>query len=320
MNTFLNSGEVFKSMVRWKWHLLVIALVSAVASIIFSGPTFIKPKFKSFAIVYPSNLISYSTESSTEQMLQLLQAADIRDQVIKSLNLIQHYDIDTVDNTHIKTDVIKIFEGNVDIKKTEYESVEIRVWDENPAIASSIIDSIIHLGDLKARTLQREKNAEVLVIAKRQYELKKVEMDSMGLMMKEYRMKYGLLDYVTQVKEYSRAYENALIAGSSRGAQEAKNMLNILAEHGGDYMALSENIWRVRGAYNDYKIYYESTLKDVTKELTYANVVTKSFPSDKKASPIRWLIVVTSVASSLLVAFFMLFLFGSTLFSDNKRS
>jgi len=320
MNTFLNSNEVFISIVRWKWHLVVIAVVSALASIIFSGPAFIKPKFKSYAIVYPSNLITYSTESATEQMLQLFQSSDVRDQIIRSMNLISHYEIDTVKNDHIKNDVIKVYEDNVEIKKTEYESVEIKVWDTDPAFASSIIDSIIHFGDLKARSLQRAKTVEIYTIVKKQYDLKKAEMDSMENQLKEYRTKYGLLDYVAQVKEYSRAYENALIANSSRGASEAKAMLNTLAQYGGDYFALTENIWRVRGTYNDLKINLENTFKDMTKELTYANVVTKPFPSDKKASPIRWLIVVVSVGTSMLIAFLMLFLFQSTMFPQNKKA
>ncbi|MCX6290290.1 MAG: hypothetical protein NT126_00830 [Bacteroidetes bacterium] len=79
MNAFLNSAEIIKSVIRWKWHLLTVAFISLAASVIFSGPSFIKPKFKSFAILYPSNLVTYSTESSTEQMLQLLQSSDVRE-------------------------------------------------------------------------------------------------------------------------------------------------------------------------------------------------------------------------------------------------
>ena len=50
-------------------HLIIMGLISLVASAIFSSPTFIPPRFQVPAIVYPSNLIAYSTESATEQML-----------------------------------------------------------------------------------------------------------------------------------------------------------------------------------------------------------------------------------------------------------
>ena len=173
MNPFLNSVDIVKAVIRWKWHLLVVVAVSMIASIIFSGPSFIKPKFKSFAIVYPSNLIAYSTESSTEQMLQMLQSSDVRQQIINSFHLMNHYEIDSSKNMHANSEVINIYNDNVTINKTEYESVQIEVWDTDPVLAAAMADSIIVLGDKKIRSVQREKAEEVLVIAKNQLDRKK---------------------------------------------------------------------------------------------------------------------------------------------------
>jgi capsular polysaccharide biosynthesis protein len=69
-NTFFNSIELIQLVKKWKKHLIVVGAVSLLGSVIFSSPLFIKPKYKSFALVYPSNLIAYSTESATEQMHQ----------------------------------------------------------------------------------------------------------------------------------------------------------------------------------------------------------------------------------------------------------
>src|SRR6476620_4286090 len=94
-NTFFNSVELMRLLNKWKKHLIIIGLISLVASIFFSSPIFIKPKYKSTAIVYPSNLVAYSTESPTEQMLQIAQSTDIRERLIQRFNLAKHYDIDT---------------------------------------------------------------------------------------------------------------------------------------------------------------------------------------------------------------------------------
>ncbi len=309
MNPFLNSVEILKAVIRWKWHLLVIALISTAASIIFSGPSFIKPRFKSFAIIYPSNLIAYSTESPTEQMLQMLQSSDVRKQVIMDFNLVNHYEIDSVKNTHALSEVLKMYEENVNINKTEYESVQIEVWDTDPLVAASMVDSIIHLGDMKIRSMQREKAHEVLVISKTQLDLKKVEMDAMEDTLKKYSAQYGLLDFKIQAKEFSRGYVNALSSG--RGVSESKTMLKTLAEQGNVFNSVSENIYRIRGTYNDLKVVYDIALRDVTKELSYANEVTHPILPDKKSYPIRWLIVVISVGASLFIAFLVLLLFSS---------
>ena len=105
-NSFFNSIELLKLVKRWRKHLIIVGLISLIGSIIFSSPYFIKPKFKSFALVYPSNLIAYSTESATEQMLQLAQSYDIRDKIIKTFNLFQHYEIDTVNNHSHQTEYL----------------------------------------------------------------------------------------------------------------------------------------------------------------------------------------------------------------------
>ncbi len=309
MNPFLNSVDIVKVLIRWKWHLLVVVLISVSGAILFSGPAFIKPKYKSFAIVYPSNLIAYSTESSTEQMLQMLQSSDVRKKVIDDFSLMTHYKIDLLNNNHSVTDVLRMYDENVNINKTEYESVEIEVWDTDPVIAAAMVDSLIRFGDKKIRALQREKSMEVLVIARNQLERQKHEMDSMEEALKIYNLKYGLMDYKIQAKEFSRGYLNAIASG--RGTGEAKSMLKNLSENGEDFNALSEHIWRIRGTYNDLKVSYDVAYRDVMKELTYANVVTHPIVADKKSYPIRWLIVVISASASFFLAFLVLLAFSS---------
>ena len=95
----MNALELLNVANRWKWHLVIVAAIALVVSVIFSGPAFITPKYKSFAIVYPGNLVAYSTESHTEQMVQLLESSFIRDKVIAQFHLAERYKIDTTAET-----------------------------------------------------------------------------------------------------------------------------------------------------------------------------------------------------------------------------
>jgi len=238
--------------------------------------------------------------------------------VISDFNLMSHYGIDSVKNTHARTEVAKMYSENVTIDKTEYESVRIEAWDEDPMVAAAMVDSIIHFGNMKIRSLQREKAYEVFVIAKNQLELKKAEMEAMDDTLKKYSMQYGLLDYKIQAKEYSRGFANALTSG--KGLNESKAMLKTLAEQGNLFNAITENLWRVRGTYNDLKVVYDNAYRDVTKELSYTNEVTHPIVADKKSYPIRWLIVVISVGASLLIAFLVLLIFSSKEKLDYKSA
>jgi capsule polysaccharide export protein KpsE/RkpR len=305
-NKFSNSSDLVQLAYRWRKPLFIVGMVSLVAAIIFSSPFFIRPKYKSFAIVYPSNLIAYSTESATEQMLQLAQSYDIRDKVINTFHLYEHYGIDTTRNKTFRSDVYQKYDENINIKKTEYESMDITVFDTDPLLASQIVDSIIHYFDMKARGLQVEKSYEVMLIAEEQLEYKKAEMDSLDSILHDYSKNYNILDFKSQSKEVTRAYMKNLTSASSRGLEESRQIFEGLKEKGTEFFSISENLWRVRGTYNDLKQVYENAKRDVYKKLTYANVVTKPFPSDKKSYPVRWLIVLISVGASLVLAFTVL--------------
>jgi len=311
MNNYFNTIDLLRLLSRWKKHLIIVGIISFIAAAVFSSPFFIKPKFKSFALVYPSNLIAYSTESPTEQMLQLAQSYDIRDKIIKSFDLYKHYDIDTTSNKYYQSVMYKMYDENIRIKKTEYESMEITAFDTDPVIASAIVDSIIRFFDLKARALQVEKSYEVMVILGDQLKKKRQEMDSMQAIMHDYSVNYGLLDYKEQSKEVTRAYMRGLTSNNSRVINESKKIMEGLKDKGTEFNALNEHLWRIRGSYNDIKLEYENAVRDVYKKLTYANVVTKPFPSDKKATPVRWLIVVVTVGASLVLAFMLLLIFDT---------
>lgn len=295
MNSF-----IVKLLQKWKWHLTIIVGAAVLLSAIFSGPAFIRSKFKSFAVIYPSNLIPYSSETPTEQMLQLLKSIDIRDEMIKNFNLLKHYNIDTSITRYSM--LYEMFDENMMIKKTEYESVLIEVMDYDPDTASAMVTKMIDLFNRKAQSLQREKSHEVLRIKRDQMIAKKIEMDSMDRVFDELRTKYGLLDYDIQVEGVTMGIIEA--KGSQIGVMD--NLKRNLEEKGGELKAVKEHLWRTRGTYNDIKIEYENALKDVQKELTYSNVVTSSFPADKKSYPIRWLIVLLTATSTFLLSFIVI--------------
>ena len=110
-----NSFSAIK-LVLFLWNnkklLIAISVVAAIASIIFSSPFFIPPKFKSTVVLFPSStnsvskallsdnqsykqdLLRFGEEEDAEQLLQILNSSKIRDRVIEKYNLMNHYDID----------------------------------------------------------------------------------------------------------------------------------------------------------------------------------------------------------------------------------
>lgn len=289
-----------KLILKWKKQFIIVTIAAVVIATLFSSEFIIKPKYKSFAIVYPANITSFGAESTAEQLLQLLESADIRNRMIRKFNLAERYDIDTVAKGGY-SQLIGAYQSNVEVKRTEYESIEIKVMDVDPKIACDMVNEILNSLDMKVRTLQRDKTKEVLVIVGNQLNSKKRQLDSLNAFIKELRIKYQILDYGVQSKEVIKGYLKALSSGKgSNGFKDIDIMMRNLEEKGGEYYEAIRVFDANLAHYTNIRVEYENTVKELTKELTYTNVVTKPFPADKKAYPIRWLIVVASVASANL--------------------
>ena len=297
----INNSDIYQVAVRRRIHLLVIGVSAIVLAFVFSGETFIKPKFKSTAVVYPVNIIPYSMESPTEQLLQLFHSADVRTMMIKRFNLASHYGINT-SSSAAQTRLNNTYDDNILVRKTEYESIKIDVEDENPDTASAMVNGLVESVDKKARLLQREKTKEVVKIFSDQLTAKQKQIDSLENINNLLRVRYGLLDYKTQSKEATKSYLSLVSSGAPKErVRQVDSLLRNLEEKGGAEIAVSAQLKSLRDAYNDIKIEYDKAMSDMTKELTYSNVITKPFPADSKCYPIRSLIVLVSGISALML-------------------
>jgi capsule polysaccharide export protein KpsE/RkpR len=246
------------------------------------------------------------TETPTEQMLQVLESDHIRDSIINLYHLAEDYGID-LSKPSSQSVLIKEYQGNISARKTEYESVVIEVMDADPTQARDMVNSIIYFFNRKERLLQKDKALELVKILTEQVNRKKSEMDSMETVLTNIRQNYGILDYSLQTEYATERYLEVISTpGRQANAKEIEPLLKALKEKGGEFLALNEHLWRIRGSYNDLKEQLESAERDVEKNLTYCNVITNPVVADKKSYPIRWLIVTISVLSTLLLSLLFL--------------
>jgi len=293
MESYYKTKSIFKVIGKWKWHLLVIVVVACVLSVLFSSPWFIKPKYKSSATVYPANIIAFSEESETEQMLELINSTDIKFRIIESFELFNHYGV-SKDDVNYKAKILKFYNGNVNFQKTPNDAIVISVVDEDPQIAADIADSIICYYNDMVLEMHMIKSEEIVEIYSNEYQKKLVEIDSLADKLKSYRTEYGLLDLSVQVEKYTEA----IYMGKS--LVEARTVLDNWKEYGADYQKVDSLYFYAISDMHYNKNIYENALRDVEKVQTYAHVFSKPFPADKKIYPVRWLIVLFSVLGAFL--------------------
>ena len=295
----MKNFDLLNIILKWKITLAIVIGLTVVLSSVFSSSFFIKPKYKSTAVIYPSNLMPYSQESPTEQMLQLFQSDSIFNHVVDFFHLIQHYELDSASPT-IHNELLGIYNENVSIKKTEYEAVKIEVMDQKPEVACSIINEMVNAFNAYTLKLNKAKSGELVNIYGEQIKTKQEQIDSINTALKELAVKFGIIDYKAQSRELSKEYYRTIATGNEKKINELTNSLRNLEERGGKFHELQQHLKQATSEYARLLEKYNAIVNDTEKYLTYTNMVVKPFPSDKKAYPIRWLIVTVAACSALL--------------------
>jgi len=304
MTNFFDNQSLLEIIWKWKKHLIIVGVLAVLFSAIFSSSVFIQPKYKSTARIYPSfNIYTFSDESESEQLLEFINSQDIKFRVIDAFNLSDVYKISKSDPLY-QTYILAEFNDNVSFKKTEYETIEITVLDVDPKRACAMCDSIVSFLDDKIRSVHKIKFEEVVKIASKDLKSLDHEIDSIRAKMDVLRKEYKILDYESQAKEVTRGMVNVLSEQkkNTSGGKELQEWMKNLSEKGGEYEILA-NIQKTSLVERDsIKKVYDQALSNSKKKINYGQLVQNPVPADKKAYPVRWLIVLASTLSALFVA------------------
>lgn len=304
MTNFFDNRNLLEIIWKWKKHLIVVAILAVVISVIFSSSTFIKPKYKSTARVYPSkNIYIYSDESESEQLLEIISALDIKLRVIDAFNLSDVYNFSKQDHKYMSY-MLAEFNDNVRFKKTEFETIEISVLDTDPNRACAMCDSIIAYLDDKVRAMHRLKYEEVVKIARQDYAKLTHQIDSVEEKLNVLRRDYHIIDYSTQAEEITKGMVKSINAGqiNSSGGKEIRKWLDTFADKGGEFVLLDQQSKLLVSQRGDLKKILDGALSDANKKIVYAQRVQNPVPADDKSYPSRSLIVLLSTMTALFVA------------------
>ena len=294
MEGYFKTRSIFDVISKWKWHILLVMVVSAVLGFVFSSPFFIPPKYKSYAVIYPANVICLSNESESEQAMEIINSDDIMFQIIDKYGLYSHYGLDSTVNGALAK-MIEYYSDNVRIEKTQNDAIRITVCDEDPQMAADMVNSIIECYDNLSQKMISLQSAELLNIYTESAKEKEHVIDSLSSVMKKFGTEYGLIDITSQ----TRAYSEALAQGRNVG--EANIILKNWQEYGAEFRKTDSLLLNTIHRYNKDLEVCDEARRDMNKKQTFSNVVSRPHPADKKFYPIRWLIALISALGSGLI-------------------
>ena len=200
------------------------------------------------------------------------------------------------------------YSQNVKIGKTPYEGVSIEVLDKDPQMASDMVNSIMDYYNKKVKQLHEIKFGEVVKMYERAINKKGNYIDSLENRFYELSAEYGLLDYTSQSREIARGYLKT-IDGSGSSHINSKEVLRLkenIEKKGGEFIYLQYSLEQEAVRFSTLKMDYDQAVMDFDRQFSYTNIITKPFVADKKAYPVRWIIVVISAIASFFIAFLVI--------------
>ena len=314
----LESSNLFVFFFRWKWTIIIVCFAAAVVSSIAS--LLIEEKYKSSVIMFATeqhsigeqfledikrkDLLEYGEKDDAERLLQIINSDKIRNELIDKYDLWTHYDIDSAD-AGAKNLINKEYDSNVTAKLTRFGSIQVDVLDKDPVQARDMCNDIAALADTVSNRLRNGRARDAFEYAKISYEnlqqeIKELE-DSMGVL-----HSLGVYEYLIQIEGLNEQYATALAKGQVERANKLHEQMEQISEYGSIYNKLQQLIESAYDREAVMKKRYDLMYIDVNSKLPSKFVVDNASVSDKKAFPIRWLIVVMSVASTFV--FIVIFL------------
>lgn len=320
-NNQYNSFSLMKFIwAKRKW-LLVICAVTIVVSAVCSF--FIKPKYQSTAVIYAPrtnsmakillneenynerlDIKAYASEEETEQMMQLLDAREIKDSLIKRYNLAEHYDIDT-NSKGWYTKIMKIMKNEIEVKRTNFGAISIAVKDHDPVIACQMTNDILRLLDTIKNRTERERAVAAYHALCEQMdsidrEVRRID-DSIQICMQN-----GVFDVEAQSERVMQQYAIAVAQGNTAAINRLTKEQEKLSLWGPRLDALQN----MQYTFLKYQALCKQKMLDARLDMKGSMpvkfVVERPIVADKKCYPKRSLVVLISTLSVLILSVIVL--------------
>lgn len=285
---------------------ITVAVVSGILAIFFSSSLFLKPLFKSVAVVYPINITPYSEESETEQMLQIFEAGSIRDSIIDKFDLYKRYDIDE-GTASSKYYMHMEYNDRVVTSKTSYESIVLEVLDQNPDTAKLMADEILRQLNLKIRSFYNQRGLDRSDTYMNQMKYQLTYIDSVQQKIRALSSEKRVMEYESQTRELVKGYIDALKDGPNSDRAKALNSwLTDLQESGSKLQSL-QNISEIAAKQFGLISFKFLDWRAIgVEKVNYTDVVVSPEVPDRKSWPVRWLIILLSVTGTFVITLVVL--------------
>lgn len=304
----LSFSELVKIIVKNIRLLVAIAIFTTIGSAVIA--LILPVYYKSTTVIFPvklgqapvnetsfrrGNISDFGETGEAEQALEILNSTSLMDRVIEKFDLFTHYQIPRNDPAAL-TFTRRTFSGNVDIRRTKFNSIEITVQDKKPEMAANIANAIAqYLDTLKYEMVKLRAN-ELIGNLERQHAKQQRVIDSLKLQM-DSMTRRGIMS------QFQRAYLlEAFGQSSGPERKELRQMVDANISQGEDFDMLERIYERELENLMLINKYLVQSKADAEIQFSQKFVVDAAEPAERKSYPVRWLVVLVSVFSSMFLS------------------
>lgn len=330
-NKVYDAFDLIKFAWEKKWLIIGITFLGGVLSILISLT--LTNKFKSTVVLFPAasvslskslvettsistdhrDVLSFGREEDAERMLQILHSNQIKDHIVGKFDLMAHYEIDLEPKKFPYTQLDNKYKSNINFRRTQFQSIEISVLDEDPQYAADIANEIAAYIDSTIHKMQQERAVEAFKIVEKEFNASQAEIEYLNDSIQKIR-ELGVIDYESQAAALNEAYAQAIARNNNQAANKILARMNTLAKYGGVYVELSKKIEAEIERHGQLKAKYAAAKINVEQTVPQIFIVDKAQKSERKAEPRRSIIVMVSTLSTFALALLLLLIW------DNVRA
>jgi uncharacterized protein involved in exopolysaccharide biosynthesis len=317
----MNSESPSENNPHLKSNSLLVFAVAVVISVIASF--MIQEKYRSTVTMFAAatnsigrsfmkednreDLMELGDTEQAEQLLQLVNSQEVQDYVIHKYNLFEHYNIKP-NQRGANSLMSKAYKENINASLTKFGSIDVEVLDTSPDTAMLIANDIAAMVDTVSNRLKNERARQALEMAQAEYRSLLLEIEQMETDMGELR-ELGIFDFGIQIDGLNEQYATAVSEGRIKQAEIIKKEMQEISKYGSQYQRLKTLIESSYDREAVLKGNYELLRVDVASTIPAKFVVNRGQVPDKKAYPVRWLIVVMSFISAFVFTVILLLVF-----------
>lgn len=308
-----NAIDLLDFIWKYKKVFIIIGIGAAVISSIVS--LVMEERYESTVTLYPAkasavtfsevimedqSVSKFGEEEEAEQMLQILGSEPIRNNVISTFNLMKHYEIKENDK-YKNTTLAKTYSDFIHFERNNKGAVLIKVMDKSPDTAALIANHIAGLFDSIKNNMIQQRAFPDFEIKKK----KLLKLQSEMQMLMDTMSNLTTLGVVTN-EAYQGLTEAMLNAKDLETRNRYLKKIEMTEKYGSVLHSFQVKVEFLAERISTMETSYEQAETDANSNISHKFVVETATPSEKKAYPIRWLIVVVSTFVTVFLTFILL--------------